>query len=101
MPLVTLCGLPAAGKTTFAEGLVAFLKKELPEQQGRAREEGEEGGGGAVVVLVNEEALHVQKAEGYRGEKNEGIGVRVREFSMTMIAGGSRLRRGPTQKPSR
>jgi len=67
MPLVTLCGLPTAGKTTFAEGLVAFLRKELPEQ-GRARDEGGEGGE-AVVVLVNEEALHVQKAEGYSGER--------------------------------
>eukprot|EP00624_Nannochloropsis_granulata_P000680 evm.model.NODE_12752_length_6997_cov_26.903816.1 len=69
MPLVTLCGLPAAGKTTFAEGLVAFLRKELPGQQGRAREEGEKGGGGVVVVLVNEEALHIQKTEGYQGER--------------------------------
>ncbi|GAB5029416.1 protein kti12 homolog [Nannochloropsis oceanica] len=72
MPLVTLCGLPAAGKTTFAEGLVAFLEKELPGQQGRAREE-EGGGGGAMVVLINEEALHIQKKEGYKDATSEKV----------------------------
>ena len=53
MPLVTLCGLPATGKTTFAEGLVAFLKQELPPP--------------ARVVLINEEGLRIGKREGYRG----------------------------------
>lgn len=53
MPLATICGLPASGKTTFAEGLVAFLRKEL----GEARR----------VVLVNEEGVRIGKHEGYRG----------------------------------
>lgn len=95
MPLVTLCGLPAAGKTTFADGLVAFLKRELPEQQGRAREEGGEGGRGAMVVLVNEEALHVQKAEGYRGERRRKW-EDGRCVSVKIVAGGT-FERGPTQ----
>lgn len=58
MPLATICGLPASGKTTFAEGLVAFLREEL-----------ESGGGGGHrrVVLVNEESLRIGKAQGYRG----------------------------------
>ena len=56
MPLCTICGLPAAGKTTFAAGLVAFLKEHEP---------------GRRVVLVNEEALHIAKLEGYRGEKGQ------------------------------
>lgn len=53
MPLATICGLPASGKTTFAEGLVAFLRNEL----GEARR----------VVLVNEEGVRIGKHEGYRG----------------------------------
>ena len=65
MPLATVCGLPASGKTTFAEGLVAFLQRELAipppgggPQAGRAA---------ARVVLVNEEGLRIGKREGYRG----------------------------------
>lgn len=50
MPLVTLCGRPACGKTRFAEGFVAFLESTQDKR----------------VVLVNEESLHVTKADGYR-----------------------------------
>ncbi len=62
MPLVTICGLPASGKTTFADGLVAFLRKELPASSGGAG-----NGGPRRVVLVNEEALRIARREGYRG----------------------------------
>lgn len=55
MPLATICGLPASGKTTFAEGLAAFLRRELKGQQQQR------------VVLLNEEALRIGKAQGYRG----------------------------------
>jgi tRNA uridine 5-carbamoylmethylation protein Kti12 len=64
MPLITICGLPAAGKTTFADGLVAFLRKELPAAAGPS---GGSGTGSRRVVLANEEALRIAKREGYRG----------------------------------
>lgn len=53
MPLATIVGLPCCGKTTFAKGLVEYLKRELPDRP---------------VVLINEENAHITKLEGYRGK---------------------------------
>ncbi|TFJ82820.1 hypothetical protein NSK_005895 [Nannochloropsis salina CCMP1776] len=72
MPLITICGQPASGKTTFAHGLVEYLKKKLPTpcRPGKGKDEEDRG---SAVVLVNEEALPVLKAEGYRDATAEKI----------------------------
>ena len=50
MPLVMLCGLPCAGKTSVATMLATYLKK-----------------AGQDVVLVDDSVAHLSRNEGYRG----------------------------------
>lgn len=51
MPLVVLCGLPAAGKTRVAEALAQHLEREH----------------GKHVRRVSEAAVNVDKLRGYSG----------------------------------
>jgi tRNA uridine 5-carbamoylmethylation protein Kti12 len=51
MPLVVLCGLPAAGKTRVAEALAQHLEREHGKQ----------------VCCVSEAAVNVDKLRGYSG----------------------------------
>ncbi|ETM45616.1 hypothetical protein L914_09384 [Phytophthora nicotianae] len=58
MPLVVVCGIPAAGKTTVATALVGHLKRQLPDQD---------------VLCISPATVNVDKTKGYadsRAEKN-------------------------------
>jgi hypothetical protein len=50
MPLVVICGIPCSGKTRHAQ----LLEKHFVES-------------GKKVHLINEESLHITKADGYKG----------------------------------
>jgi adenylylsulfate kinase-like enzyme len=50
MPLVVICGIPCSGKTHHAQ----LLEKHFVES-------------GKKVHLINEESLHITKADGYKG----------------------------------
>lgn len=54
MPLVVLCGIPCSGKTRQALLLEDHLTR-----------------AGKKVHLVNEEALYISKAEGYKGRETQ------------------------------
>jgi tRNA uridine 5-carbamoylmethylation protein Kti12 len=73
MPLVTLCGLPCSGKTHFARGLIDFIQRTAPEK---------------TVVLVDEEELHITKAEGYRGTRRAlTVMGKARSCALTLLRG--------------
>ncbi|KAL3666980.1 hypothetical protein V7S43_007925 [Phytophthora oleae] len=58
MPLVVVCGIPAAGKTTVASVLVSHLQRQLPNEE---------------VVCISPAMVNVDKTQGYadsRAEKN-------------------------------
>ncbi|DAZ95758.1 TPA: hypothetical protein N0F65_006406 [Lagenidium giganteum] len=56
MPLVVVCGLPAAGKSTVAEALVEHLRTHVQED----------------VVYITEAAVNVDKVQGYKGKSVDG-----------------------------
>lgn len=56
MPLIILSGIPCSGKTTRAIQIKEYFEKL-----------------GKNVVLVNEESLHIVRAEGYRDSTNEKL----------------------------
>ena len=53
MPLIVLAGRPSTGKTVVAERLAEYLRKSC---------------GYKVVVVLNEESLHIDRSEGYKGQ---------------------------------
>lgn len=56
MPLVVICGIPCSGKTRHAQ----LLEKHFVES-------------GKKVHLINEESLHITKADGYKGTPLSGL----------------------------
>lgn len=57
MPLITLCGFPCVGKTTFASQLATHIEHSLQKS----------------CVIVNEEALHINKPNHYKSATQEKI----------------------------
>ncbi|KAG7376868.1 kti12, chromatin associated [Phytophthora pseudosyringae] len=58
MPLVVVCGIPAAGKTTVATALVSHLQRQLPEEE---------------VVCISPTTVNVDKTQGYADSRAEKI----------------------------
>ena len=52
MPLVVISGLPSSGKSTVAAALAEVCRQ-----------------AGQEVVLVDEDSLHLQRNESYKGER--------------------------------
>lgn len=58
MPLVVVCGIPAAGKSTVATALVDHLQRQSPEQE---------------VVCISPATVNVDKSQGYAGKWTFGM----------------------------
>ncbi|KAL4173896.1 hypothetical protein KRP22_005842 [Phytophthora ramorum] len=56
MPLVVVCGIPAAGKTVVATALADHLQRQLPEDK---------------VVCISPATVNVDKTQGYADSKEE------------------------------
>ncbi|RLN64521.1 hypothetical protein BBP00_00003420 [Phytophthora kernoviae] len=56
MPLVVICGLPAAGKTTAATALADHLQRQLPDEK---------------IVCISPATVNIDKALGYTDSRTE------------------------------